>query len=383
MQDLSEKLKEMGQEIHVVTVVPPPGFPKTEEGWNPPDKNGRIHRVRVPQGLPSPVYAILSTFGLFLKTLKVTLKNRVDLILATVPNEDSGLAGWLAAKITGRPIILDVRDDWEIILIEESQWLTRLLAKIIYYLFNILYASADTVVCTSETLRRRISIRKRTKERVLKITNGARLEMFSPIAKEEIESVRKRYAVQGTLAVFAGTLSRHQAPWNIVNAANELESRGVKVSIAIAGGGPLFNRLKTLSQSSGEPVKFSGPISRSQVNKLLLSSDIGIITLMDNVACRSMIPLKFFDYVAARLPIVASVPANSEIAQIIQDNKLGIVVEPENPRKLAAAIEKLVKNKNLQTKYRKEAKNIAEDYDWERIAGKYLNLIFPLVKDRH
>lgn len=379
MEDLSETLAEMGQEIHVVTVVPPRDFPKTGKRHNNLEKNREVYRVNIPEGLPSAVYALLSTSGLFFETLRVTLKSRVDLVLATVPNEDAGLAGWLTAKITGRPFILDVRDDWEIILMEESHGLQRILTRIVYYVFNSLYASADWVVCTSETLKRRISARRRASRGVLRITNGARLERSQPATREERKEVRRRYGVQGSLAVFTGTLSRHQAPWNILSAGSELRSRGVRISTIVAGGGPLLNELKGLSSKLGNPVRLIGSVSRDEVSKLIAAGDIGIITLRDNIACRSMIPLKFFDYIAGQIPIVASVPTDSEIAHIIRGERLGIVVEPEDPTGLADAMEEMTKSRGLRRKYKRNARRIVDRYDWNRIGRSYLDLIFKAV----
>ena len=380
VEDLSGILMRMGQEIHVVTIVPPRSFPKTGEKTDYIEKNRRVYRVRVPEGLPATIYALLSTLELFLETLKVTLRSNADVVWATVPNEDSGLAGWLAARITGRPLVLDVRDDWEIALIDETYGFERLLTKTIYYIFNILYASADAVVCTSDTLKRRISARRRSAKGVFKITNGARLELIRPLTESERRAVRRRYGVQGELVVFTGTLSSHQAPWNLVDAARELRSRGVKTSVVVAGGGPLLEELKRRSAEQGEPVRFVGSLSRDEATKLIAASDIGVITLRDSVACRSMIPLKFFDYVAGSLPIAASVPEDSEIAQMIIEEKLGIVVEPEDPIRLADAIEEMIKNKDSRLMSKKNAEEIAPRYDWRNLAETYLDLFFDLAR---
>jgi glycosyltransferase involved in cell wall biosynthesis len=247
-------------------------------------------------------------------------------------------------------------------------------------MFNILYASADAVVCTSDTLKRRISARRRSAKGVFKITNGARLELIRPLTESERRAVRRRYGVQGELVVFTGTLSSHQAPWNLVDAARELRSRGVKTSVVVAGGGPLLEELKRRSAEQGKPVRFVGSLSRDEATKLIAASDIGVITLRDSVACRSMIPLKFFDYVAGSLPIAASVPEDSEIAQMIIEEKLGIVVEPEDPIRLADAIEEMIKNKDSRLMSKKNAEEIAPRYDWRNLAETYLDLFFDLAR---
>lgn len=380
VEDLSDMLARMGQDIHVVTIVPPRDFPKTGEDTDCLERNKKVYRVRIPDGLPSPLYALISTLGLFLETLKVTLRSSVDLIWATVPNEDSGLAGWLAAKITGRPFIVDIRDDWEVALIDETHGLERLLAKAIYYAFNILYASADGVVCTSETLRRRVSVRRGSAEKVFKITNGFRLERTGPLTERERRAVRRRYGAQEELVAFTGTLSSHQAPWNVVDAARELRSRGAKALIVVAGGGPLLEGLRKRSIELSEPVRFVGPLRRDEVAGLIAASDIGVITLRDSVACRSMIPLKFFDYIAGRLPIAASVPEDSEIAQMIREAKLGIVVGPEDPTGLADAIDQMARDKDLRRMFKENAGKIARRYDWKNLARSYLDLFLDVTR---
>jgi len=379
MEDLTDTLADLGQETHVVTIVPPRGFPRTEAKRSYSRRGRRVYRVKIPERIPRLLYPVLSTIQLFSQTLRVILRERVDLVLATVPNEDSGLAGWLTAKITGRPFILDVRDDWEMILIEESEGVEGVLSKIIYYLFNYIYRSADRVVCTSETLRRRISARRRSERGVRKITNGIRPERFNR-ARKRVEETRRRYGIKGETAVFTGTLSRHQSPSQIVYAAKELKSRGSKVSVLAAGGGPLLNSLQRLSEELEEPLRFLGPISREEAAELIAASDIGIITLRDSGPSRSMIPLKFFDYVAGRLPIAASIPPDCEIAQIIREEELGIVVKAEDPIDLASAIDKLAEDRELKGKIEERAKRATTRYDWRDLATSYLELMLDLTQ---
>jgi len=51
---------------------------------------------------------------------------------------------------------------------------------------------------------------------------------------------------------------------------------------------------------------------------------------------------KFFDFLGASLPIVTGAVSDGEMAQDINDNQCGIVVEPEDDEALYQSIRKLV-----------------------------------------
>ena len=75
---------------------------------------------------------------------------------------------------------------------------------------------------------------------------------------------------------------------------------------------------------------------------------------------------------AMKLPIVIMVPTG-EATQIIQLEKIGLTVPPENPSKLADAILRIKNNENLFDGFAENSLKSAYKFDRKSLAVKMLN----------
>lgn len=82
-------------------------------------------------------------------------------------------------------------------------------------------------------------------------------------------------------------------------------------------------------------------LPRPQLADLLAASDLALLTQRHGVI-ESVIPSKLITYMAAGLPVVASVHADSEAARLIRRAECGLVVKPEAPDALQRAVTELL-----------------------------------------
>ncbi|MEM2851509.1 MAG: glycosyltransferase family 4 protein, partial [Candidatus Bathyarchaeia archaeon] len=378
MEDFTKILAEVGHEVHVVTTYPPHGFPTVKEEL--PSK-GRliVHRVKVPQVASPIIYALLLTITFFLYTIYVALKDAVNIIVATVPNEDAGIAGWLAANIIRRPLIIDVRDDWESMILEVGG--SKYFIAMLYNLFSLIYRSADAVLCTSMTLRSKLIKRGAKPSQVKWLPNAADTSLFKPLNEARVLQIRAQHKVKGPMIVWTGTFNIHQAIETLIKTTPKVSEAFPDVQIFLAGGGPLEPQLKKLRDKlNADCVKFLGILSRAKVAELIAAGDVAIVTMRESASCRSRIPMRFYEYIACGVPVVASIPPNSELAQIIVDNKVGIVVPAEDPNALASGIINLLKNPKLAKEYGTNGRNLAiRNYDRHALTMRLLEIARTLV----
>ena len=101
---------------------------------------------------------------------------------------------------------------------------------------------------------------------------------------------------------------------------------------------------------------------------------VGVIPILDVLETQLFTsPLKLFDYMAAKIPIVASnLPS---IREVLSDGETGILVEPNNPKKLAEGIEKILSEPALAKKISEQAYQKAKNYTWEKRSEKILAFI--------
>ncbi|MAG12677.1 hypothetical protein CL630_02575 [bacterium] len=83
-------------------------------------------------------------------------------------------------------------------------------------------------------------------------------------------------------------------------------------------------------------------------------------------------PIKLFEYMASRTPIVAS--SLPSVKEILND-KNAVLVEPDNPQDLQKGIEVILENKQLARNVSEKAWYDVQDYTWEKRAGRILKLV--------
>ena len=122
-------------------------------------------------------------------------------------------------------------------------------------------------------------------------------------------------------------LMRQSEPEQIVAIFEEL---GVPIEVVDARE-QFFAALKGVT----DPEK-----KREAVSRILSCCNAGIVPYDDNPLWVYAHPMKFFDYCASGLPVIATAFQDSELASLIRKYKVGYVVEPLNSIELASAIRK-------------------------------------------
>ena len=153
---------------------------------------------------------------------------------------------------------------------------------------------------------------------------------------------------------------------------DSLEYTDVKLKIAGAFQNETFkNQVK---QSKGwEKVEELGLLSRQDVKNLLAESKAGIVTFLPVPNHIDAQPNKIFEYMSANLPIIGS---NFDLwKQIIEVNNCGLCVNPENPKKIAEAINTIVNDdKLIHSMGENGRKAVEKKYNWQNEEIKLLNI---------
>ena len=93
---------------------------------------------------------------------------------------------------------------------------------------------------------------------------------------------------------------------------------------------------------------------------------------LDNIPAfyRGTSPNKFFDYIAAGIPVVNNYLG--WLADMISDNGCGVVVKPDDPSALATALERLAANPQEASYMGIKSRTLAEkSFDRRRLAALF------------
>ena len=88
--------------------------------------------------------------------------------------------------------------------------------------------------------------------------------------------------------------------------------------------------------------------------------------------------LVILEAMASGLPVVVSSEAGA--SELIEDGKDGLLLDnPASPKEIAEKVNYIIKNKKLMNKISKNAEKLAENYNWNIVAEKWLKM-FEVVK---
>jgi len=80
------------------------------------------------------------------------------------------------------------------------------------------------------------------------------------------------------------------------------------------------------------------------------------------------------------IPVIMSVPAG-EATSIVDATRCGLVVQPENPQKLADSVRKLLDDKALLDELKANALMAAEDFSRQQAARNMIEAFSELTKN--
>ncbi len=144
----------------------------------------------------------------------------------------------------------------------------------------------------------------------------------------------------------------------------------------IIGDGDVIDILKKMVKENKleQKVVF---ILKQPMFKLLqytVNADIGLTLDKDtNINYRYSLPNKLFDYIHAGVPVLAS--SLVEVKKIIQQYKVGEIIENHNPEHIASKINEMLDNREQLIKYKNNTQKAANELCWENEENKLINIL--------
>lgn len=174
---------------------------------------------------------------------------------------------------------------------------------------------------------------------------------------------------EGPLVVYCGHFYPAKGVPCLVDAGRLLP----KATLLLVGGWPEdIERMRAQARGC-ETIHFSGFVANERVPLHLAAADVLVLPNSARTReARTTSPLKLFEYMAARRPIVATrVPA---LEGLLQHGRNAWVVAPDSPEALAAGIERVLADPGLGARLAEQAWQDVQHYTWRRRAADLLAL---------
>jgi glycosyltransferase involved in cell wall biosynthesis len=170
------------------------------------------------------------------------------------------------------------------------------------------------------------------------IPNGVHLSNFKLIDQGR-DKQREQFGFIGFTIVYTGAHGPANALETIISAAAILHKKRSDIQFVLVGDGPSKDDLVENAKERGlTNIRFLDPVPKGMIPQLLSVADAAVITLRSVDAFSYAIsPNKLFDYMAAGKPVICAVPG--DVGRLVERNKAGLTVEPEDAIALAEAAE--------------------------------------------
>jgi colanic acid biosynthesis glycosyl transferase WcaI len=130
--------------------------------------------------------------------------------------------------------------------------------------------------------------------------------------------------------------------------------------------------LKARAEASGARNIMFLPLQPRELMPLQLSAADALVITQRRSISDVVFPGKLLYYMAAARPLVAAVSADSETGRFISEQKVGVVVPPEEPRALAEAIRRLQSDQSrLETLGANARRTVEEQFDRDKVLERF------------
>lgn len=145
-----------------------------------------------------------------------------------------------------------------------------------------------------------------------------------------------------SIILYSGAFGRKQGLHQVLDAAGILLRRSLSARFVLRGQGGLESELKQRTAKEDLTNVTIQPLAAA--NSLNAAMSEGIIHLVPQLPDGSdfAVPSKVFSIMSAGRPFIATAEPNTPLYDLAQDSRAGVCVPPEQPEKLADAIEALL-----------------------------------------
>jgi len=317
------------------------------------------------------------------RSIGLVFHEKFDVVFATSTPLTAGIPG-IIMKTLGRrkPFVFEVRDLWPELPLAMGVVKNKFFLKILRVLEFLSYNKADVCIGLSPGIEEGIKKRLKKYKPVYMIPNGCDLELFKPgnYPKNIYPGCNENHFI----SVFIGAHGMANGLDAALDAAAELKKNksARNIKIVLIGDGKLKDQLvKRAKEEKLDNVIFLDPVPKKEIVNYLRAADVGLMLLADIPAFYyGTSPNKFFDYISSGLPVLNNYPG--WLAEMIQENNLGMVTKPGDAREFANALLAMSADRNRLIIMGENARNFAEEnFDWKKLAVSFEDALISSFKN--
>lgn len=319
------------------------------------------------------IQRVLVFLSFSLKSIKLVFTEKYDLLFATTTPLTAAIPGIVARWVRGKTFVFEVRDLWPELPREMGVITNPVILGLMQILEWAAYKSAQQLIALSPGIKSGIERLGIPESRICMIPNGCDLDIFAPSKVDawQPEGVNERDFV----AIFSGTHGPANGLHEVLKAAEVLKSRGRSdIKFVLIGQGKLKKELMVAAKEKAlSNILFLDAVDKQKLSGLMKRANVGM-QLLANVPAFyfGTSPNKFFDYIAAGLPVLNNYPG--WLASIIEESECGVAVPPESAVLFADALEELASDRSALEVMGSNALALAKSrFDRDKLSNEFVD----------
>lgn len=358
--EMCEYLAKKGYDVQILTGFPYYPFGANFSSWYKEKKsrfkiflneyiNGvNIKRVNLykPQK-PSTIKRIIHEVSfLFLAIIRLIFSfEKYTLIICVAPPLLLGLVACIVSKFKGVPFIFHVKDLQPDAAVELGMLKKGLFTYFLYSIEHFIYNKADYIFTISEGMQNKIINKGFAKDKVKLFYDWANVETLKPMTKNN--PFAKKHSLDKKFVVLhAGNMGEKQDMRIILEAARKMKLDNSIYFLLVGRGSKRTFVEDYIKKKALSNVLLLEIQPKSVVNQMFSSADVALITQTKEVK-NIVMPSKVFGPASVEKPLIVAATDDCEISKIVKKYNFGIVITPEEPNELVAAINRLKKDRKL------------------------------------
>jgi len=306
-----------------------------------------------------------------LRSIWLALREDYDVVFATSTPLTVALPGIVARWFRRKPFIFEVRDLWPDL--PRALGMTN---PVVLGGMSLLewcaYRSSVAAIGLSPGIAEGIRRRASATLPIAMIPNGCDLDLFRP-------ELRRPLALEGIapgdfVAGFTGAHGVANGLDAVLDAAAVLVRRGDRrIKFAFIGDGKQKDGLAVRAHREGLwNCLFFPPVPKTDLAAVTASLGCGLMILKNVPAFYDgTSPNKFFDYLAAGIPVLNNYPG--WLARLIQSEGCGIVVAPGDPEAFADALQGMARDAGRCVEMGEAGRRLGErEFARQELAAKFV-----------
>jgi colanic acid biosynthesis glycosyl transferase WcaI len=391
-RELAQEIGHRGGQVTVVTGFPhhPGGrlFPGFHKRWvQIEEQNGyRVvrgwHVIHPSPALPVRALLMASKCASFLSSARYAVKPDVVISFEGYPLIGP-LTSALIARRYGAKLISVIYDIYPDIAIELGKVRNPLLIKVLRKVEDMTYRWSDRVAVLSESFRQNLIKEKGVDPGKIAVV-PVWLDAADIVPQSRDNAWRREMGIptEKFVVLYAGTIGLVSGAEVILAAARRHKSKP-DILFLLVGGGYAKDRVEVEARRLGlSNIRILPFQPRERLSELQATADVSLVTLAPERG-RTSVPSKVLGYMAAARPIVASVDADCDTAQMIREAGCGLVVAPGEGEAIAQAVWHYYDSPEQRAgDGLKGRQYFLENYEKKKVIGKFMDMLADLIKDR-